>query len=144
MRLVHCHSVTLLHGHIVRLLHCAHVTLLHCAHVTLCTLLHCHTVRLVHCHIGGDDGYNADDDANADNNDGDDNDDDDCDGDDYDESSPKESFTSLTDVSVKMFSTGLVPTDGTGGLHHHNHHIALPSEKANYRSTTTSIGERYI
>ena len=44
-------------------------------------------------------------------------------------SSPKEGFAALTDVSVKMFSTGLVPTDGTGGLHHHSHHIALPSEE---------------
>ena len=100
----------------MRLVHCHIFTLLHCAPGTLS-----------HCYVGGDDDYNSDDDANAAKNDGEDNDD--CDGDDYDDSSPKESFTAFTDVSIKMFSTGLVPTDGTGGLHHHNHHIALPSEK---------------
>ena len=45
--------------------------------------------------------------------------------DDYDDCLPKESLAALADVSIKMFPTGLVSADGTGRLHHHNHHIAL-------------------
>ena len=89
--------------------------------------------------VDDDDANYDDDDANDDDDSYDDNDndddanddhicDDDGDCDDYDKSSPKEGFTALTNISVKMFAAGLVSADCTRGLHHHTHHIALSSK----------------